>query len=214
MSSGFGQGSSFFNERLFGNINSQVSPIFSSRPMAKYSTGARTILRVNNQLVGFAFNISWRINTQYDEIFTIDDYMPHELAPNKITVEGTLGAFHIPGKGASAEMIQSNVLSFLTHRYVSIEVRDSQTNDLLFQTNKAMIISRAEDIKADDITRVTLQWKAIGWQDEKVPARQSRPGQTTSPTRERQVGGQTFLGDFPNEIGGVPRFGSGTGNIS
>jgi hypothetical protein len=212
MSSGFGQSGKPFNQKLFDNISSQVSPIFSSKPLAKYNTGARAILKINNQLIGFAFSISWRINTQYDELFTIDDYMPHELVPNKVTVEGTLGTFHIPGKGASAEMQQSNVLSFLTHRYISIEVRDSQTNDLLFQTNKAMIVSRAEDIKADDIGRVSLHWKAIGWQDEKLPANQKKPGQTTSPTRERQIDGQRYLGDFPASIGGRPQFGTGTGN--
>lgn len=212
MPRGFGENESF-GEKLFDNLNSQVSPIFSTRPLAKYASGARVILRMNNQLIGFAFNISWRINTIHDEIFTIDDYEPYEIAPNKITVEGTIGAFHIPGRGASAELIQSNVLSFMTHRYISIEVRDAQTNDLLFYTSKAVIVSRAEDMRADDIGRVSLQWKAIGWQDEKTPKLQ----ETVAEKQFREdLEGLTpkYIGDFPNEGGGLQRFGSGTSNIS
>lgn len=168
MSAGFSDNRSF-GSKLLDNLSGQVAPIFSTKNLAKYASGARCILRINNQLVGFAFQVSWRINTQQDEIITIDDYTPYELAPNKITVEGNLGMFHIPGRGASAEHIQANLLSFMTHRYISIEVRDTATNDLLFYTSKAAITSRMEDIKSDDIARVTLSFKAIGWQDEKTP---------------------------------------------
>ena len=171
MSSDFGTGKSF-GQTVLDNISGQVAPIFSTKPTAKYSSGARCVLKINNQIVGFAFQISWRINTVQEEIFTIDDYLPYELAPRRISVEGTLGMFRIPGQGASAEYIQSNLLSFMTHRYISIEVRDSATNDLLFYTPKAAITSRMEDIKSDDLNRVTMSFKAIGWQDEKVPKTQ------------------------------------------
>jgi len=171
MASDFGTGQSF-GQTLLDNVSGGIAPIFSAKPSAKYTSGARCVIRVNNRIVGFAFQASWRINTVQEEIFTIDDYLPYELAPQRISVEGTLGMWHIPGQGASAEYTQSNVLSFMTHRYISIEIRDSATNDLLFQTSKAAITSRIEDVKTDELNRITLSFKAIGWQDEKAPTPQ------------------------------------------
>lgn len=151
------------------NIGSQFSGIFSLKPTAKYASGARSLLKVNGRLVGFAFNISWRIDTSAVEITTIDDYMPYELAPQRVSVSGTMSALHIPGQGIGVQLWQPDLLNFLTQEYITIEVRDSHTDQLLFYTNKAMITSRQEDIKVDSLASVQLSWRAIGFQDERTP---------------------------------------------
>lgn len=151
------------------NLGSNLTPILTTKPTARFVSGARCILRINGQLIGFAFGISWKISTMQDEIWTIDDYLPYELAPSKISIEGTLSAFHIPGRGASAEYMQANVLSYLFHQYIQIEVKDSATDNLLLLVPKAAITTRTESIKAENLATVTLSWKAIGWQDEIKP---------------------------------------------
>lgn len=156
-------------QRVAENVLTQASGILSTKPTAKYTSGARTTLKINNKIVGFAFSISWRITTDVVEIRTIDDTLPYELAPNRIAVEGTIGAFHIPGQGATALLIQPDVLGFLFHKYITIECRDSATDELLFFTNQAMITSRSEDLQAEQLGRVQLTWKAIGWKDERNP---------------------------------------------
>jgi len=133
------------------NLLGNVTGILSAVPIAKYASGARVKLKINNKLVGFAFNVSWNISTSVTEIRTIDNYVPHELAPKHVTVTGTLGEFHIPGEGPSKSGHQSHILSFLQQKYITIEVRDSQSDNLLFFTNKAMIVSRAEDLRAEQI---------------------------------------------------------------
>lgn len=154
--------------RLGDNLTSQVAGIFSTRPSAKYSSGARTILKINGKIVGFAFGISWRINTQTTDINTIDDYFPVELVPQRVTVEGSINALHIPGTSAGTELWQPDALNFLFQQYITIEVRDS-SDQLLFYTSKAMITSRSEDIKVDQLANVQLTWRAIGFQDERKP---------------------------------------------
>jgi len=156
------------NDQLASNIASNVAGIFSTKSSARYASGARCILKINGKVSGFAFGVSWRINTQVTEINTIDDYFPHELAPQRITVEGTLSALHIPGQSAGTEMWQPDSLNFLFQQYVTIEVRDT-TDQLLFYTSKAMITSRAEDIRVDALSNVQLSWRAIGFQDERKP---------------------------------------------
>jgi hypothetical protein len=154
---------------LGDNLASNFSGILSVRPTAKYASGARTILKINDKVCGFAFGVSWKITTMYQEIRTVDDYLPYELAPQAVSVEGSLSCLSIPGQSPTVEGWQPDVLSFLFQRYVSIEVRDSATDQVLFATRRALITSKSEDIRVDQLNNVTLTWKAIGWIDERVP---------------------------------------------
>jgi hypothetical protein len=154
---------------LVDNLTSNVSGIFSLKPMAKYLSGARCVLRLNGKIVGFAFNISWKISTAVTEIMTIDDYFPHELAPSRISVSGTISGFRIPGSGPTQQLLQADALSFLHQRYIQIEVRDTQTDNLIFLTKHALVTSRSENISTSALATMKLDFKAIGWVDEKTP---------------------------------------------
>lgn len=162
-------------QTLAANALSNVAGILSTRPNAKYLSGARITLKVNGKLVGFAFAISWNINTTYIEINTCDDYLPYELAPQRVTVDGTISCLHIPGTSAGTEGWQPDVLSFLFQPYISIEARDSATNQIIFATDKAMIEQRSEEIRVDSLSTVTLRWRAIGFIDEKDLTNTSPP---------------------------------------
>lgn len=156
-------------QQVADNVLSNVSGVFSTRAAAKYASGARTILKINGKVVGFAFGVSWRITTAFTEINTIDDPFPAELVPQRCAVDGSISSLHIPGSSAGTENWQGDVLSFLFNQYISIEVRDSSTDQILFFTNKAVITSRSEESKVDQLSSVTLTFKAIGWRDEKAP---------------------------------------------
>lgn len=151
------------------NVASNFTSIFSVKPMAKYLSGARCVLRINGKIIGFAFGISWKIETSVTEIRTIDDYLPHELAPKHISVEGSVSGFRVPGFGPGAELIQTDLLSFLHQRYIEIEVRDSQTDNLIFLTKRALVTGRTENIKSNQLANMSLKFKAIGWSDERAP---------------------------------------------
>lgn len=150
-------------------VGGNIGGVFSTKTAARFASGARTVLKINGQVTGFAFGVSWRINTAVTEINTIDDYFPAELAPQRVTCEGSISAMHIPGQSAGALQWQPDALNFLFQQYITIEVRDSATDQLLFYTTKAMITSRVEDIRVDSLANVTLQWKAIGFRDEREP---------------------------------------------
>lgn len=181
---------------LVGNVASNVDGIFSTKPMAKYLSGARCVLRVNGKIVGFAFAISWDIRTHAVEINTIDDYLPYELAPQRIEVTGAISGFRIPGSGPSQALIAPDMMSFLHQRYIDIEVRDSQTDNLIFLANKAMIISRNENIKVDQLADITLSFKAIGWADERSPTEPDGVGEPIS-------SGTGVLSDIAKKLNGL-----------
>lgn len=173
MTQGFGDGTNQgFGSQIADNLaqGSGIANVFSTKPLAKFMTGARVVLRVNGRISASFSQVSWDIQTEGKEIQTIDDYLPHEIAPSRISVTGTLGGFRIPGQGPTKELQQANVLSFLMQKYVAIEVRDSQTNELLFFTAKAQITGHSENHSSENLSNVTLKWKAVGWKDEQAPA--------------------------------------------
>jgi hypothetical protein len=163
-----------FNNRIniANNLVTPFSGLTSSRPNAKFMSGARCVLKFNGQLVGFAFAISWSVNTSFSEINTIDDYLPSELAPQRISVEGTLSALHVPGVSATTQNWQADINNFLFAPYISIEARDQTTNQIIFATDKAVVLNRTENVTVDQLSSMTLRWRAIGFLDEKVPSSQ------------------------------------------
>ncbi len=186
---------------IIENVVRQGTGLISSRPNARFVTGARTILKVNNQLFGFAFSVSWRITTDVIDITTIDDYLPYEFAPRRISVEGTLSSFRIPGRGPTAEVMQASVLSFPFHKYISIEVRDSVSNALLFYTDKAVITTRAEDISNENLTSVSINWKAIGWKDDN--GEENLPVNANATFKDREVVGGGLIRTAVNAVNGA-----------
>lgn len=165
---------------LAENLASNIDGIFSIKPVAKYLSGARCTLKVNGKIVGFAFGISWNIETSVTQIDTIDDPLPYELAPAQINVTGQISGFRIPGSGPTQQLIQGDILSFVHQRYIEIEVRDTQTDNLIFLTKRAMITSRSESIRSDALAEMTLNFRAIGWADERQPKLPDGVGQPVS----------------------------------
>jgi hypothetical protein len=157
-------------ERVGQNVASNFDGILSVKPMAKYFSGARCVLKMNGKIIGFAFAISWRINTSVTPIHTIDNYEDHELAPKRIEVSGVISGFRIPGSGPGVELLQADVLNFLHQRYIEIEVRDSQTDNLLFYTSKALVTNRSENVRTNSLSEMSLEFTAIGYRDERDPS--------------------------------------------
>lgn len=182
----FGINESKLSNSFDNSARTTIGSIASTTAVGKFISGARCIVKINGAIAVFATKVSWRVNTEQDEIFTIDSTTPYEMAPKRVTVDGTIGGFHLPGWTPSAQAIQSDILSFMFHKYISIEVRDRSSDTLLFQTNKAVVTEWSEDISAENLAQMTLRWKAIGWMNE-------LPGPTINSTG---LGGL----DYPEKI--------------
>lgn len=168
------------SQSLLNSATGAASPLNN---YARYMTGARAIIKVNGKLFGFAFGVNYNISTPAEEIWTVDDWTPYELAPQRLSVSGTMGLFHIPGKGPTKELVQANVLSYLMHKYITIEITDQMTGQKIFKTERAMITNKSQMLNAGDISTIQLSWKAIGWIDELTPSYPNgADGQSTGST--------------------------------
>jgi len=152
------------------NALNNFSGVVSTKPSAKYMSGARCTLRANGRIVAFAFEVSWTIRTEGKEVWGIDYYVPQEIVPNRIMVTGTMSGFRIPERGPSSELLQSDVMSFLFFPYITLEVRDSKTDQLLFYAERVQVVQRTEIIRAEQLAQLRVDWHAIGWQDDKPPS--------------------------------------------
>jgi hypothetical protein len=71
---GFGRdGPENLTQDPLSNAIGQLGAVFTLKPQAKYMTGARTVIKVNGKLLGYAFAVSWNCQTDAVEIETIDD---------------------------------------------------------------------------------------------------------------------------------------------
>jgi len=150
-------------------VNSAFGAISPLNKYAKYMTGSRVILKCNDQLLGFAFAVKYNISTSNTEIQTIDSWVPWELAPQTVNVSGTMSLFHVPGKSVDQQLLQANLFSFMMHKYITIEISDRTTGNVIFKTTKAVITGKSQTLMAGELSTVELSWKAIGWSDELIP---------------------------------------------
>lgn len=172
MANGFGasQPGSDAAGTIANNVLSNYQNIFAVSPQGKYVSGARTILKINGELAAWAFQVSWNVRTDQDEIWGIDDWTAYELAPKRISIDGSLSGFYLPIKGSPTKIAATpTMLSFMFHKYITIEVRDSVTDAVLFHTDKAVVTNTAVESTAEQLSKLVLNWKAIGWYDEKEP---------------------------------------------
>lgn len=181
-------------------LNSAIGAPSPLNNFGRYMTGSRAVIKVNGKLFGFAFGVTYNIQTAAEENWTIDDYTPYELMPGKVMVNGTIGMFHIPGKGPTKELVQANLLSYLMHRYITIEISDQMTGQKIFKTERAVITGKSQTLAAGEISTIQLTWKAIGWIDELTP--KIADGADVSSSGEDESG--NFVGDI-----NVPSFFSG-----
>jgi len=167
-----GQGRTADFDDLVRNNTIESQTIKAVNPFAdtgKYLVGGRATLSVNGKIFGFAFSVGFNIKTEQTEILTIDDYLPYEFAPRRISIDGTIGMLHIPGRGPSKTLAQANELSFLFHKYVTIEIVDQKTFATIFKSDKCVITSRSQSIQEGQLSNIQLSWRAIGWRDEMIP---------------------------------------------
>lgn len=156
-------------KELIGNSLNNAAAVSPLNDFGRYMTGSRAIIKISDKLFGFAFRVSFSIETEQMEIWTIDDYTPYELAPNRVKVSGTLSMFHIPSKGPTEQFVQANVLGHLFHKYITIRIEDQLTGNKIFETNRAQITSRNQTLTAGEISTIELSWKAVGWRDQITP---------------------------------------------
>jgi hypothetical protein len=105
-------------------------------------TGAGVIVKVNQLVIGFATDISWRRHQGMKVYNEVDNLFPAEISPaGPYLVSGTMSGFYIRNSGgldASQITNAADVLTLLQQQYVTLTVVDKISGQVLGNINRAM----------------------------------------------------------------------------
>jgi hypothetical protein len=132
-------------------------------------SGARAILTFNGNLVVYATEVSYTIETENRPLYTIDNSLPEELVPGRIIVQVTCSKLRAPLDSASVEGIQPTVLNNLTQPYTTIQLRDRATDQVILFIPQAQMIRRSGRVGAKDLATETWTFSGLAYQDEMEP---------------------------------------------
>ena len=153
----------------------------------KIHTGARAIIKINDQVVIFALACQYDIMTDHKVINTVDNPLPEEIVPTNIDVRATVSVLRVPRESAAVLAYQPTILNSLHQGYVSIEIRDRGTDDTILFIPKALMSRRTGAIAARRLAAETWVFRGIGYWDERPPTAAKKVG-----TSQKNA-----VGDFP-----------------
>lgn len=146
----------------------------------KVTTGARAIIKINEQVLVYALSVQWDIMTDHKVINTVDNPLPEEIVPTGIDVRVVCGLLRVPKESASVMAIQPTILNSLQQAYVSIEIRDRGTNDTILYVPKALMQRRSGGVASRQIASETWTFRGIGYWDERTPEAAKPTGGTNA----------------------------------
>lgn len=132
--------------------------------------GWRVLVKVNNENFAAGSVLDYSIGTSAYEINTVDLVIPFELAPQRITVDMTLRVFRTPENdpaalGISPQGQSGNVQDYFTRsEYITVEVRDKITDQIVIALPKAWIVRRTGGGEAEGLFMETWNIRSIGYQ--------------------------------------------------
>lgn len=145
-------------------------------------SGARAIVKINDQLVVYAMNVSYNIRTMYAEISTIDNPVPDEYAPTNIRVDLSITNLRVPRESAAVLAYQPTIFNTLHQGYLSIELRDRGTNEILLYIPQAVLVNRSGVVGIRQLASETWQLRGVGYWDERPPSEAAKNGPQTGTT--------------------------------
>lgn len=137
-------------------------------------TGARARVLVNGVKVGYARNIRYREEIQYEDIDELDNIEVSEHAPVKYRVSGSIGLYRIvnetlkskgliPSVGGSSDEHLTNIL---TAGVLALAIEDSKTQKVIALLERLVIGGQDTTIDAVGVSGNDADFKAIRVRDE------------------------------------------------
>jgi hypothetical protein len=129
-------------------------------------SGARTILKINDEIFAAGFVLDYTIETDAQVIQGIDSVFPEEIAPQVIGVSMNIRVYrNIDNDPVSLEIApKSEKMSaqkdFLKSPYIQVEIRDKITEKTIFYIQRGFLVRRSGSMES--IGLLTENWTIRG----------------------------------------------------
>lgn len=124
--------------------------------------GAEVKMYVGGKLYAEVTSIRYSIDYGETEIYGIDSQFPQEIAPGRVSVQGSVTGMQIKMVGGlQAYDLRSKITEILHAPYVSLRLKDRKSDSDIFFLPQMKVVSESTSIVAKGVVSVSFQFKGI-----------------------------------------------------
>ena len=124
--------------------------------------GAEVKTYVSGKLYAEVQSLQWAIDYGEQEIYGIDSPFPQEIAPGRVTVQGSVSGLVIKDLGGlQAYDLRAKINEILYGPYSSLRIKDRHSDKDLFWLPQMKVINEQISIQAKGVVRISFQFKGI-----------------------------------------------------
>lgn len=124
--------------------------------------GAEVKMYVGGKLFSEVQSIQYTIDYGETEIYGIDSQFPQEIAPGRVSVQGSVQGLVIKMVGGlQAYDLRTKINEILHGPYVSLRLKDRYSDSDIFWLPQMKVINEQISIPAKGLVRISFQFKGI-----------------------------------------------------
>lgn len=124
--------------------------------------GAEVKTYISDKLYAEVQSIQYNIDYGEQEIYGIDSPFPQEIAPGRVSVQGTVNGLVIKNLGGlQAYDIRAKINEILFAPYTSLRLKDRHSDKDLFWLPQMKVVAESVQIQAKGVVRVSFTFKGI-----------------------------------------------------
>jgi len=125
-------------------------------------TGALIKLYIGGVLYPEAQSISYTIDYGESEIYGIDSAFPQEIRQTRVSVQGQVSGIRIKASGGiQSRNARTVIKESLQAPYVSIQIRDRSTDEIILFIPQAKVTSQSSSISVKSVVTLSFGFKGI-----------------------------------------------------
>ena len=129
---------------------------------SKVIKGAEIKLLIGGKVYAEVQSISYSINYSETEIFGIDSIFAQEIKTDRVTCSGTISGVRVKLTGGlQGYDLRPRINEILHAPYVSLEIRDRQTDTKLLWLPQMKVTSENFSVTAKGILKINFSFKGI-----------------------------------------------------
>lgn len=116
----------------------------------QYTSGSRAYILVKNVPIAVCMNMSWSVETGYEEIRTIDSNLPWDVSVGQTMIRANLTQIIDPNTSAESQAIFTTMQSSLHQPFVTLEVYDKLGARLFY--SRGMFLSINSNVAVGNLS--------------------------------------------------------------
>lgn len=150
------------NVRQFETVSNKMLGIDPNAKIPKYSSGARSFVRIGGKPIGVAQRVQWEITFSGTPIHTVDSVFPWDIDVGAARISAQLESIMDPFKGQESDRIGAIMSAAIHQPIVELQIVD-MTGTCLFYS-KGMFLSIKGNVPQNGVGTWNASFIGIAYQ--------------------------------------------------